>query len=550
MIHHNFPHGEFLRSTRSRLIGASVFLVVSLLSVSCSRQEEAMTEVDYPQPRYPRYLVNPDIDDLLSAARVAVRQPTGRSPLGKAQSGQNVYVFIQYGQDMRVWEAIQQAWAEKGVEAQAIGFWEIMGITKEEYDRKMTTDAVHGNESWKELGNFRAEYKAFFPEDVRKEFGEPFTDDYVRRNFVPGYLDEHPEIQYIYAGMGGGNFWERALGEKHRDKFQGNYIYIRPVDLLSKAAEFPADVWNLIDEKILRPITFVSEVTFQDPEGTNLQWSLTPEQSQLWSRNSGASNHIYIYPSPLRSTIKEGGVLRAHANHTGVFPSMTVHLNRYGAVERIEGGGRTGELFQTLVNHPTFQMAQFPKAPSPGYWFMRQDGFATNPKFVRSLPAMVEGEPWMANLSERNRAGIQHLAFSYDSDDPEDLTYAREKGIPLGSGEHTSHMHNYFPTARWQLRDTGEWLTVAEKGYVRMFDNPEVRALAARYGDPELIFRYEWIPSVPGINTGGSYENDYAGDPWGWIMAEWTRIQEGTYEYFVDDYALDNQQAALDAGRP
>ena len=31
---------------------------------------------------------------------------------------------------------------------------------------------------------------------------------------------------------------------------------------------------------------------------------------------------------------------------------------------------------------------------------------------------------------------------------------------------------------------------------------------------------------------------------------EWQRIQAGTYQYFVDDYALDNQQAALDAGRP
>ena len=551
MTYCDSSHGRFSHWTQSWQVGVIVCLVVSLISVSCSPPpEEARTEVDYPQPRYPRYLVNPDMDELLSAARFAVRQPTGRAPLGKMQSGQKVHVFLQWGQDMRVWEAVQQAWAEKGVEAEASGFWEIMGITKEEYDRRMAENAVKGNDAWKELGNFRVEYKAFFPEDVRKEFGEPITDDYVRRNFAPGYLDKHPEINYIYAGAGGRNFWQRALGEKHSDKFMGNWIYIRAVDLLSKAAEFPADVWNLVDEKTLRPIPFVSEVTFQDPEGTNLQWTLTLEQSQMWSRNSGISNHIYIYPSPLRSTLKEGGVLRGHANHTGVFPTMTVRLNRYGAIDRIEGGGRTGELFQTLVNHPKFQEAQFPKAPGPGYWFLRQDGFATNPKFIRSLPALIEGEPWMANTSERNRAGVQHLAFAYSSEDPEDLAYAQEKGIPLGNGEHTSHMHNYFPSVQWRLRDTGEWLMVAEKGYVAMFDDPEVRAMAARYGDPELIFRYEWIPSVPGINMPGNYENDYARDPWGWIMSEWQQIQAGTYDYFVDDYSSGGEVAALDAGRP
>ena len=153
-------------------------------------------------------------------------------------------------------------------------------------------------------------------------------------------------------------------------------------------------------------------------------------------------------------------------------------------------------------------------------------------------------------MSERNRAGIQHLAFAYDSVDPEDISYANQRGIPLGEGQHNFHMHVYFPTAQWKLRDTGEWLTVAEKGHVTMFDDPEVRALAASYGDPDLLFRYEWNPSIPGVNVGGEYEKDFAQDPWNWIMAEWEQIQAGAYEYFVEDYSLDNPVAALDADRP
>ncbi|MBI4443895.1 MAG: hypothetical protein HY649_11040 [Acidobacteria bacterium] len=549
MLNRDCLADTFFNRSRLGWLGVIACLTVSLVSLSCSRREETRTELQYPQPRYPRYLVNPNTDELLNAARIAVRQPTGRCPLGMIQPGQKVYVFLTWGQDMKVWEAIQQAWAEKGVEAHAVGYWEVLGMTKEAYDQLSSANAAFGNEAWKELGNFRIEYKAFFPETVQKEFGEPITSEYIRKFHFPGYLDKHPEIKYLYAGTGGGGFWTRAFGEKHADKFMGNWVYIRAIDLLSKAAEFPADVWSLVDEKTLRPIPFVSEVTFQDPEGTNLEWVVTAEQAQMWNRSTGGSNHIYIYPNPLHSTLKQGAVMVAHANHTGVYPTMTVHLDSNGGVQSIEGGGRVGELFGTLVNHPSFQEARFPKAPAPGYWFLRQDGFATNPKFIRSLPAMVDGEPMMANLSERNRAGVQHLAFSYDSEDPEDLAYAKQRGIPLGEGQHTSHMHVYFPTVKWKLRDTGEWITIAEKGYVKMFDDPEVRALASRYGDPDLIFRYEWIPSLPGINVEGDYKKDFAPNPWNWITAEWKRMQEGTYQYFVDDYSLDNQKVALHDGR-
>ncbi len=534
----------FLRWARSRLPGAVVLLVIGLIAFSCSKKEPAKVEFSYPAPRFPRYLVRPNPDALLKAARVAVRQPTGRNPLGKIQPGQSVYVFTQWGQDDSVWDAIQKAWAEMGVEAHRVGYWETMGITKEEYDRRCKENAAYGNDAWKELGNFESEYKPFFPEDVRKQFGNPITNEYLREIPVPKYLDRHPEIQHLFAGTGGGIFWEDAFGPKHKAKFEGNWTYLRPIDLVSKAAEFPSDVWNLVDEKTLRPVPFVSEVTFQDPEGTNLHWTLTPEQAQLWRHSTGSSNHIYIYPNPIRSTLQDGAVIVAHGNHTGVYPTMTVHLDNHGGIQSIEGGGRVGELFHMLINQPAFQQAKFPKAPIAGYWFFRQDGFATNPKFVRSLPALIDGEQQMANLSERNRAGIQHLAFSYDSNDPEDLAYAKLHGLPLGKGQHTAHMHNYFPTVKWKLRDTGEWVTIADKGYVKMFDDPEVRALATRYGDPELIFRYEWIPSIPGINVAGDYKKDFARDPWAWLVSEWKRIQDGTYQYFIDDYALTNKQVA------
>lgn len=547
----NGARGIFLPMGRSRRTSIISCLVLGLIAVSCSRKaEESRGEFQYPAPRYPRYLVAPDKARLLAAARFAVRQPVGRSPLGKMESGQTVHVFLQWGQELEAWEAIQEAWAEKGVTAKAVWYWEIMGISKEEYYKKMDATVVHGNEAWKELGNFRVDYKKYFPEDIQAQFGDPITDDYLRRTYGISFLDKHPEITHIYGGNGGDNFWRAAFGKKHGEKFEGNWFYTSVGNLLSKSAEFPSDVWSLVDEKTLRPIPFVSEVTFQDPEGSNLHWTMTPEESRIWSKSTGASNHIYIYPSPLHSTLQPGAVLMAHANHTGIYPTMSIHVDSHGGIQSIEGGERVGELFKMLVNHPDFREAQFPKAPAKGYWFFRQDGFATNPKYVTSYPHLIHGAPWLANDTERNRAGVQHLAFSYDSNDPEDLAYAKQHGLPLGNGEHTAHLHNYFPTVKWQLRDTGEWVTVSDKGYVKAFDDPEVRALASRYGDPDLIFRYEWIPGIPGINVEGDYQKDFAADPWGWFMAEWKRIQDGSYKFYIDDYLLANKQVAQNLNSP
>ncbi len=66
--------------------------------------------------------------------------------------------------------------------------------------------------------------------------------------------------------------------------------------------------------------------------------------------------------------------------------------------------------------------------------------------------------------------------------------------------------------------------------------------MAAKYGDPELIFRYEWIPAIPGVNVAGDYESEYASDPWKWIMEQWQAISAGTYEYYVEDYSLEGPQ--------
>ncbi len=509
--------------------------VLGLVLVSaCRRSEPSGPGTPIPAPVYPRYLLKTSANELMAAARLAVRQPYGRSPLGKMQSGQRAYCLIQYGQDKNVWEAIRQAWAERGVEGIALGAWELMGQTEAEYNAHVEQNLLHGDEAWQELGVFRPVYQPFFPPGVK--FKEAYTSAVVRKDII-AFLDRRTDIQFLYAGTGGP--W-RTLLKHHGSKFQGLWLYAKRLDLLGKSTEFPGDLWNMVDDKIVKPISHVSEGSITDPEGTRLHWTTTPEQTKGWAKRTGASGHLNIYPPPAQATWSER-TLRAEANHTGFYPTMTVTLSEHGRVDKIEGGGRVGEMFRMLVENPKMKNAKFPSAPESGYWFLTQDGFGTNPKFVRDVELLMSGAGNVGNLSERNRAGVQHFSFADPSrsDNPADAAYAKAAGLPI---DHTAHMHVYFPTVRWKLADTGEWMTVSENGNVKVFDDPEVRALAAKYGDPNLIFRYEWIPSIPGVNVPGDHDRDYGADPWKWIMAEWKRIQSGSFERYVDDYTM--QRAA------
>ncbi len=530
-----------MRAHLRRRVSSLVTLLGLVVTVSgCGRPEPAAPGTTMPGPVYPRYLLKASADELIDAARLAVRQVYGRSPLGKVQSGQRVHVLFQYGQDRNVWEAIRQAWAERGVEGVPVGAWELMGQTESEYNAHVQQNLLHGDEAWQELGVFRPVYQPFFPPDVK--FKAAYTSSVVRRGVIE-FFNKRSDIQLIFAGTGGN--WTGPLGP-HASKYVGHWIYAKRIDLLGKSSEFPGDLWNMVDDKIVKPIAHVSEGSITDPEGTRLHWTLTPEQTKLWSQRTGASGHLNIYPPPVNATWTER-TLRASANHTGFYPTMTVTLDEHGRVDNIAGGGRTGELFRMLVENPKMKNAKFPTAPESGYWFLTQDGFGTNPKFVRDVELLMSGAGNVGNLSERNRAGVQHFSFSYPSrnDEPEDVAYAKAAGIPL---DHTAHMHVYFPTIRWKLADTGEWVTISENGNVKAFEDPEVRALAAKYGDPDLIFRYEWIPQIPGINAPGDHDRDYGADPWKWIMAEWVRIQNGTYDRYVENYQL--QRSVAPRGAP
>ncbi len=60
---------------------------------------------------------------------------------------------------------------------------------------------------------------------------------------------------------------------------------------------------------------------------------------------------------------------------------------------------------------------------------------------------------------------------------------------------------------------------VIERGRLAAYDDPDVRDLASRYGDPDRLLRDDWVPDIPGITVDGSYEA-YAADPGRWVYRD------------------------------
>ena len=78
----------------------------------------------------------------------------------------------------------------------------------------------------------------------------------------------------------------------------------------------------------------------------------------------------------------------------------------------------------------------------------------------------------------------------------ENRAWALERGFP----PYHHHVILLFPTVTIQTRD-GREVTLIDKGRLTALDDPEVRQVAAKFGDPDELFREDWIPAILGINA-------------------------------------------------
>lgn len=189
------------------------------------------------------------------------------------------------------------------------------------------------------------------------------------------------------------------------------------------------------------------------------------------------------------------------------YPHIQVHV-RGGRVTRIEGAGGYGEAWRELEEET--KNISYPLAPAPGLFWVVEIALGTNPKVAR-VPDVHRlssgGTEW-----ERNRSGMIDVGIGTMWRSSAEA-WAIMEGVPYGH----LHVHLFFSTITITNRD-GEEFKLVDNGRLTVLDDPEVREPASRYGDPGKWLKEDWIPSIPGSNAEGSYD-DYARDPAAWVYA-------------------------------
>jgi hypothetical protein len=483
-----------------------------------------MAVYSYPSPRAPRYEKPKGIEDCLPQARALVRKILpheqastvyqelhGGRELLCVREGDKVLIVTLPDQDKYVAEAITQAMMEQGAEkVDWIYPLELVGEDPKTYSLEA---------GWREIGLYEEGKASGSPIDI-------MTGQDLGRH-TREYLDKHPEYTAVFVGVGGGN--ELRSMQHHRGKLRGQYQYNNWEWFLARGHRFPLEVWHEFERRLKEPLSKASRVRITDPEGTHLEYSVSAEEAARWHLGvQGGFQHLSF--NPLMATCHElrefklgrgetldappvfpklSGVLAGTANHCGYIPRMETYFEQDRLVA-VKGGGRFGDGIRELMDK--YQDIHWPHYPDKGLFWFCDSALCTAIGTFRRTSDMFNSYWIYPNLPERTAPGVFHHGFG-------SRIYGTEKefyGYGQKHGLHPGHIHgghNYFSTFEVKLRGTNYWLKLVDKGWITALGDPEVRALAAKYGVPDELLGYDWIPPIPGINCEGDYMKDYAPDP-------------------------------------
>lgn len=303
--------------------------------------------------------------------------------------------------------------------------------------------------------------------------------------------------------------------------------FITPEMVMSPAHTMPIEVLHAIDKWTWETVCQARQVRITDPEGTDLTYTnadgyyddarehfrddwlekWVSGNKKMWS--TYLPGHIWGRPWFLTDFEDCNGVMAGTMNHIGPYPRVNISVEN-SKVTSIEGGGLFGDKLRKLEQET--KDLQYPGFPGKGLMWLWEASIGTNPKIHRPRTGYLDG--WVCGLYERMRSGVIHLGYgTVVTTDME--REAAAAGLPVGHW----HIHLYFPTVTMQMVDGSEAVLI-ENGHLKALDDPGVREIAAKYGDPDELLTEDWVPAVPGINLEGDYLRDYAADPLDWTKTE------------------------------
>lgn len=540
--------------------------------------EPQLAAPKYPEPRFPAYLKPPkSVDDVMPSVREIVRNKSGiqGSGMGVLQRGDGVLLVPTIEAEPMILDALKKALEERGVKVHIKYNYELVGVPHQEalalnkFRETYTSEQGYmeavgwieqqfpdpeGAKKW--LQQRRPElFQLLFPKSREMSPQMKATWEKLRRDPVGqgivAYLEKNPEVKGVYWGKGGSTGLRRAMNPVPQ-KFYGILWADNRYEVMSQIGNFPADVWQLVEEKTLEPLAHVDQIRVTDPEGTDISADVNEIQAQRWARGSYQRGHLYMFPNQATGrfgysvvdypafqkewlarepVVKANGVVAGTHNHTGMYPRWEVTF-KDGYIVDVKGGGTYGEILKEFLRYPGTRELVYPFHEKPGFWYLYEAAFGTHPKYFRNPKEMMEGSLG----PDRLHAGVIHWGLGirlwHDPDGPVEskswLEFTAKHNVPR---DHSFHTHTYFSTYKVRIRGADRWVELLDRGRMTPLDDAEVKALASRYGNPSRILDDDWIIDMPGINAPGSYEQ-YAKDPWKHEKAVVDKALAGTYEYF------------------
>ncbi len=425
------------------------------------------------------------ISDLLEVARHVARSDEVRRTAagfigyGATGPGQRVLIGVDTQTDPAITDAIAAALSEMGASVDVV-------IAQTEPDREFD-----------DLDEIRVAIRRQpWVENPRRWEGTPWIEELAQTRgydlLIHGKGGAIPKVSHRYEGFP----WVVA------DHFDG------PSNL------FPRPLHRLINEKTWSRITdnAGSRLRLTDPEGTNLSLTILDAPLRDTTRHDyGLSpkwGHLMAHPpTPIEPNDDSTGVIAGTLNHfSRPFPRIEVEVEN-ARMTGIRGGGAYGDAWRALEDEA--KDIQYPCFPGPGLFWLWELAIGTNPKITR--PSNIRylssgGFEW-----ERRRAGIIHCGLGTRWRSSEEV-WAGERRLVYG------HLHVHLLSATLIVDTPRGEVPVIENGRLSAYDDPEVRDLAARFGDPDELLRDDWVPQIPGITAPGDYA-EYSREPSRWIYA-------------------------------
>ncbi|TAK05780.1 hypothetical protein EPO44_06315 [bacterium] len=401
---------------------------------------------------------------------------------GNTGSGNKVLIAVDREYDPAVPQAVAQALREKGAHVDILFI--DMGEPDREFDFLDEVRVIMRREPWEK--------------NPRRWEGLPFIEDFAARR---GY-------DLLIHGKGG-----PVPKTDHRYE---QIPWLRTEHFLQRSTTYPLELHLLINKKTWDPIWEKGrggKARLTDPEGTDISWSYWEEYydgTRYGFSSTPRNGHLLSHPvPPLIAKENAAGVVAGTTSHfSRAFPQVKVDLEA-GQIVKVVGGAAYGDAWRDLLEES--KRTQYPCFPRPGLFYLWEAAIGTNPKILR--PSHIERHSSGGFEWERRRSGVIHMGFGTLWRAPEEK-WAGERAILYGH----LHIHLLLPTLVVTAKD-GKEHAVIRKGRLTALDDPEVRQLASKYGDPDELLKEDWIPQIPGLTCAGSYE-EYAKDPAKWIYGQ------------------------------